>query len=105
MNKINALLFFTLLSYSCGSQIEHNKATYAIKNLDARTIKLIDGHWFNGEAFEKKTVWLNEGLLSFKSDGRSVDSVINLSNKYIIPPFAEAHNHNLESSYELDRPR
>jgi hypothetical protein len=31
-----------------------------------------------------------------------VDSIIDLSGKYIVPPFGEAHNHNVEQSARLD---
>nr|WP_298869357.1 amidohydrolase family protein [uncultured Allomuricauda sp.] len=79
------------------------KTKYVKKNLDSPVMKLIGGHWFNGETFEKKTVWLKEGLINFKSTGKEVDTVIDVSGKYIIPPFAEAHNHNLESAYGLDK--
>ncbi len=103
MNKFNILIFCALLSISCGSQIAKNKTTYAKKNLNGKAMKLVDGLWFNGDTFEKKTVWINEGLISFKSLDTKVDTILDLSNKYIIPPFAEAHNHNLESTYELDK--
>lgn len=64
-------------------------------------IKLINGNWFDGEAFVKRTVWLHNGLLSFEEIGSTPDTIIDLSNRYVIPPFAEAHNHNLESDYQL----
>ncbi|MDY8135986.1 amidohydrolase family protein [Aquimarina sp. 2201CG5-10] len=66
-------------------------------------MKLIHGNWFNGEIFENKTVWIKDGLIYFKNINHPIDTIINLSGKYIIPPFADAHNHNLESSYELDK--
>jgi len=64
-------------------------------------MKLVNGQWFDGQKFVKRTAWVNNGILSFKKSARSVDTTINLIGKYVIPPFAEAHNHNLESNYQL----
>lgn len=104
MKTVNILLLFAILSISCSnSQTVDHKATYAKKNLNSKVIKLINGRWFNGTTFEKKTVWIKEGLLNFKDVNQEVDTIIDVSNQYIIPPFAEAHNHNLESAYGLDK--
>ncbi len=64
-------------------------------------IKLINGNWFDGKVFTERTVWIHYGLLSFEEMGPTPDTIIDLSNRYVIPPFAEAHNHNLESDYRL----
>ena len=95
------LAVFLYISTSNYSQ-EFNKTAYAKKNFNSNTIKLIDGYWFNGETFDKKTVWIKNGLINFKIIGEEIDTIIDLSGKYVIPPFAEAHNHNLESDYKLD---
>lgn len=73
---------------------------YARKNKHSKRIQLNNGQWFNGKTFEKKTVWVENGLLHFNKINH-VDTVIDLSGKFVIPPFADAHNHNLESQYEL----
>ncbi|MDT7831775.1 amidohydrolase family protein [Flavobacteriaceae bacterium S356] len=83
-----------LFAFSCNGQ------NYARKNKNSKRIQLNNGHWFNGKIFEKKTVWVKEGLLHFNTIGEA-DTVIDLSGKFVIPPFADAHNHNLESKYEL----
>jgi tetratricopeptide (TPR) repeat protein len=51
-----------------------------------------NGLWFNGQSFEPKTVYVVEGVLRMQYDGK-VDTNIDLQGKFIIPPFAEAHNH------------
>lgn len=66
-------------------------------------MQLINGHWFNGQTFVKRTAWVREGTLHFNEPSTANDTVIDLADKYIIPPFAEAHNHNLESDYELQK--
>ena len=102
MNKYILPILIIALCFSCKSQNDSD-GLFAIKNTESRVIKLINGQWFNGEGFEKKTVWIKDGLLNFEEVDKPVDTIINLSNNFVIPPFAEAHNHNLESDYELDK--
>ncbi|WP_226293961.1 amidohydrolase family protein [Aquimarina algicola] len=104
MNTVNIIIFCGLLSISCSAQKVDKQLTYAKKNSKSKVMKLVNGRWFNGEIFEKKTVWVSEeGLISFKATDKRTDTIIDVSGKYIIPPFAEAHNHNLESAYGLDK--
>lgn len=103
MKILYTLLLVLLLSSCTFSQNMHDQVMYARTNQDGQKMKLVNGHWFNGTDFEKKTVWVNNGLLFFQDPGIVEDTIIDLATQFIIPPFAEAHNHNLESSYELDK--
>ncbi len=91
------------LTYLSGNAQLVGNQQYAKKNPDAQVIKLINGKWFNGTTFEEKTAWLHEGLLYFKFMHQKVDLTVDLQENYVIPPFAEAHNHNLESQYEIEK--
>lgn len=71
-------------------------------NINSLTMKLVNGNWFDGTRFIKKTVWVYKGILSFENANAELDTIIDLSGKFVIPPFAEAHNHNLESDYKLN---
>jgi imidazolonepropionase-like amidohydrolase len=77
----------------------YGQSTHSIKT--DLTIELEGGYWFDGDTFTKKKVWVSNGLLNFKKPVFKVDTTINITGKYVIPPFAEAHNHNLESEYKL----
>ncbi len=103
MKTFNTIVLFIFFSSSALSQNLDEKATYARPNPDSQHMKLINGHWFNGTTFEQKTVWLSDGLIRFKNPGIAEDTILDLADQFVIPPFAEAHNHNLESSYELDK--
>lgn len=96
MKICGTLILLIGLSFSCTAQSKGNSSP------NNQVIKFINGHWFNGQTFEKKTVWVENGLISFTTKDRPIDSIIDLSAQYVIPPFAEAHNHNLESDYKLD---
>ncbi len=56
------------------------------------TQRYVNGLWFNGQSFEAKTVYVVEGVLRMQYEGK-VDATLDLQGKYVIAPFAEAHNH------------
>lgn len=58
-----------------------------------------NGLWFDGQKFARRQFYSVDGVLASRKSAR-VDSVIDLTGKYIIPPFGEAHNHNVEWSDE-----
>src|SRR5687768_16521554 len=60
-----------------------------------RVIELANGRWFDGERFVPKTLYSVGGIFAAAAPAR-VDSVIDLQGGYVIPPFAEAHNHNID---------
>jgi len=67
----------------------------------SKTYEFINGQWFDGQNFSNKRFYSVNGVLISKKPLR-VDSVIDLSGKYVIPPFGEAHNHNIEYSERVD---
>ena len=56
-----------------------------------------NGRWFDGKGFTSKTFYSIGGYLSSRRPTR-IDSVVDLKGKYVVPPFGEAHNHNVEGS-------
>ena len=62
-----------------------------------RVIQLVNGHWFDGKRFVDRTMYSVGGIFSAQP-GTRVDSVIDLQGGYVVPPFAEAHNHNIDAS-------
>ncbi len=101
-NRICGLFILLFVLISCQSKKPDTKKT-AIENPNSLSIKLVNGEWFNGNIFERKTAWVREGILSFKNQNTENNTIIDLSGKFIVPPFGEAHNHNLESEYELSK--
>jgi len=67
--------------------------------LSARVYRFVNGNWFNGHSFQQKTFYSAGGILRAEYAG-SVDSTIDLQNKFIIPPFAEAHNHHFSDGQD-----
>ncbi|MGQ0816354.1 MAG: amidohydrolase family protein, partial [Gemmatimonadota bacterium] len=72
----------------------------AAQSLGTPTIALKNGRWFNGASFVARTVTYSvDGRFTFETPAR-VDTTIDLGDSWVIPPFAEAHNHNLGSGVE-----
>lgn len=63
---------------------------------------LLNGQWFNGKTFEPRAVYSVNGRFTFKKPAR-IDRTIELAGTWIVPPFGEAHNHNLNGIEERDR--
>lgn len=62
-----------------------------------QTYEFVNGRWFDGQKFVARKFYTVNGLLTSRKPAR-VDpvSVIDLAGKFIVPPFGEAHNHNVE---------
>jgi imidazolonepropionase-like amidohydrolase len=62
-------------------------------------IALTNGRWFDGKSFQSRTAYSVNGTLSFTARTR-IDRTIDLSGTWVVPPFAEAHNHNIDGAVE-----
>lgn len=66
-----------------------------------KTIHFINGQWFNGSGFTAGEFYSVNGYLT-KNKPAVVDTVVDLNNQFVIPPFGEAHNHSPETDQDLD---
>lgn len=64
-------------------------------------IELVNGRWFDGRQFQAKTFYSNCGLLQ-RTRPPIVHEVKDLEGGFVVPPFAEAHNHNIEGVWNVD---
>ena len=64
--------------------------TYAFKN----------GQWFNGQTFLQQTWYAVDGTLTHTPPDK-VDQTLDLQNGYVVPPFGEAHTHNVEGVWNI----
>src|SRR5688572_28134505 len=58
------------------------------------TLELRNGRWFDGEGFEARTVFVADGRFVHERPAGAAET-LDLREGYVVPPFAEAHNHNL----------
>src|SRR5205823_5972877 len=65
-------------------------------------LALRNGLWFNGRSFEPRTFYSVDGRFTLKKPARVRE--LDLAGSWIVPPFGEAHNHNIGVGVEeLDR--
>jgi imidazolonepropionase-like amidohydrolase len=60
-----------------------------------RTYELRDARWLGADGFQPGTRYVVAGRLTRQRPAH-VDSVIDLAGRWIVPPFGEAHNHNVD---------
>ena len=62
---------------------------------------VVNGHWFDGQRFVSRTWWIVDGTFRSRRPPH-VDSLIDLAGAFVVPPFGEAHNHNVQASARAD---
>jgi imidazolonepropionase-like amidohydrolase len=60
-----------------------------------------NGRWFDGTGFQRTTWYAVDGRLTHRPPAGAVE-VVDLAGAFIVPPFGEAHNHNVEGEWNLD---
>lgn len=89
------------------AQAQPRSAPSALQSRPARlwvagpTYQFVNGRWFNGSTFDERTFYSVNGVLRLERPQR-IDSVIDLNAGYVIPPFGDAHTHNLDGPFNLD---
>lgn len=60
------------------------------------TTAYVNGYWFNGHGFARRSAWVVGDALTFHRP-KHVNATVDLQGGYVVPPFGEAHNHNIET--------
>jgi len=68
---------------------------------NTKILAFTNGNWFDGHSFKKRTGYSVRGILSFRRPAQ-VDKAIDLAGGYVVCPFGEAHNHNVEPLNKID---
>ncbi|HEX6748090.1 MAG TPA: amidohydrolase family protein [Longimicrobium sp.] len=61
----------------------------------AHGVEYRGGRWFDGTRFVPRTMYVVDGVFRSRAPAR-VDSVVDLAGGYVVPPFADAHQHLLD---------
>lgn len=67
----------------------------------SKTYEFTNGKWFDGKQFRDKKFYSVNGLLTEKRPAQ-IDERMDLKNGFVIPPFADAHTHNLDGTFGLE---
>ena len=66
---------------------------------DLPVVSLENARWFDGAGFEAKPGWSVGGRFTFRRPVR-VDTTLDLAGAFLVPPFADAHNHGVGTGDE-----
>jgi hypothetical protein len=61
--------------------------------------EFVNGRWFDGQKFRLRKFYTQGGVLTSRKPAGAA-GIIDLAGKYVVPPFGEAHNHNVSWSDE-----
>jgi imidazolonepropionase-like amidohydrolase len=73
-------------------------STFAQTN---KVYEFTNGQWFDGKGFKKQKMYSVNGFFTTKKPNK-IDETIELKNQFVIPPFADAHTHNLDGTRNLE---
>ena len=68
---------------------------------EPKKIAFKNGQWFDGNSFKRKDGYAVNGVLTFRRPAQ-IDQTVDLEGKFVVPPFGEAHNHNVEPLNKVD---
>jgi imidazolonepropionase-like amidohydrolase len=99
MTTISRIALVCALTAALAVLVEYTRVSAQIPPNTA----VLNGKWFDGKTFKARTVYSVNGLFTFRKPGR-VDKTLDLAGTWIVPPFADAHNHNIGTGVdEWDR--
>jgi dihydroorotase-like cyclic amidohydrolase len=71
---------------------------------DQPRLEFSGGRWWDGEKFVLKNFYSVNGILT-SAHPAHVDSVLDLTGKFVVPPYADAHVHNLNEDGSIAEDR
>jgi hypothetical protein len=87
---------------SFAHNLQQGAPAAAASELPAPNLHLKGGLWFDGAKFRRMEWYSVGGKLTARRPAR-VDATVDLSGRHVIPPLAEAHNHDLQSAWAAPR--
>src|SRR5947208_14792089 len=67
----------------------------------ARSLKLVNGRWFDGRTFRRRVFYAAGGVLTGTAPA-AVEETVDLKDGYVVPPFGDAHNHYIAGPHDID---
>jgi adenine deaminase len=68
------------------------RATMSITPAGGRVTEYRGGHWFDGTRFVPRTMYVVGTVFQSRRPART-DTLIDLNGGFVVPPFADAHQH------------
>lgn len=83
------------------AQAQDAPAEPALRASASLTLELRNAQWFDGEKFQRGTLYVAEGRFTAQKPKR-IHRRLELRAQYLVPPLAEAHNHNLQNPWGVE---
>ncbi len=74
----------------------------AFKASPEMAIELRHAQWLDGDKLQRGTLYIDDGVFTAQRP-RKINRLMELRGQTLVPPLAEAHNHNLQSAWGLDK--
>jgi len=101
MSRILLCLVIVLAGCAGGTDLSSSsKASHRTGPSGSDSYAFINGRWFDGQGFQPTTWYSVQGRLTRTPPQGRVETV-DLSGLFIVPPFGEAHNHNVEGPWNV----
>lgn len=99
MSTLNRRKFITITAATiCGAAVRSN--FLGQESTDAG-YEFVNGLWFNGTAFQRNTFYSSGQNFTSKRPS-AIRRSIDLTGKFVVPPFGDAHNHSLSGPFNVD---
>lgn len=101
MSRILLCLIVMLAGCAGGTGLSSSsKASHPTEPSGSDSYAFTNGRWFDGRGFQAATWYSVQGRLTRTPPQGRVETV-DLSGLFVVPPFGEAHNHNVEGSWNV----
>jgi hypothetical protein len=101
MSRILLCLVIVLAGCAGGTDLSSSsKASHQTGPSGSDSYAFINGRWFDGQGFQPTTWYSVQGRLTRTPPQGRVETV-DLSGLFVVPPFGEAHNHNVEGPWNV----
>ena len=101
MHRILLCLVFLLAGCAGGTGLSSSsKALQQTGPSGSDSYAFTNGRWFDGQGFQAATWYSVQGRLTRTPPQGRVETV-DLSGLFVVPPFGEAHNHNVEGPWNV----
>ena len=101
MSRILLCLVIVLAGCAGGTDLSSSsKASHRTGPSGSDSYAFTNGRWFDGQGFQAATWYSVQGRLTRTPPQGRVETV-DLSGLFVVPPFGEAHNHNVEGPWNV----
>ncbi len=99
ITKFRIVFFWAFFSWLAFPVLGHSESTQP--PVHPQTYAFLNGQWFTGRAFLAKTMYSVNGRFTHTPPLR-IEKTFDLKNGFVVPPFGEAHTHNVEGIWNID---